>query len=416
MNANIFYAWELGGNLGHVGQFVPLARRLKAAGGRIECALAFTGGVGRMLSPEGLSWVQAPVFRGPIPPGVGEQPVSYADILLMLGWADAGELTGLVGAWRRLMELSQASLVIADHSPTALLAARTLGLPAMLHGTGFYAPPDISPLPAMRPWVGETEERLRASEDRAIETANLVVQEYGGPPLARLGQLFDVAEPGLGTLPELDPYPQRPGGRYWGLTPSFAAAPIEWPAGAGPRIFGYLRAAFRGTEEALAALATTRCRAYIICPDAPEAWRERFAGSHVTLARGAVDLDQAGREADAAILYAPHSTTAALLRHGLPMVLIPENLEQGLVAQRVEAMGAGFWVGRQGRFQAPAAALAALLSSGAVKAAAMAFARRYREMDSQAVLEAMTERALGLAAGAPQDSASRYFARGPFGS
>jgi UDP:flavonoid glycosyltransferase YjiC (YdhE family) len=99
----------------------------------------------------------------------------------------------------------------------------------------------------------------------------------------------------------------------------------------------------------------------------------------------------------AAILYAPHGTTAALLRSGVPLALMPENLEQGLIAWRVQALGAGFMVGPHGRYAQPAAALRALLVSPACKAAAMAFARRHAEARPDHVAALMAARALDLA-------------------
>jgi UDP:flavonoid glycosyltransferase YjiC (YdhE family) len=397
----ILYAWELGANLGHVGQFAPLGRRLKRGGALVDCALAFTAGVAPLLRPHGLGWLQAPVFRGAAPADLAVPPLSYADILLTCGYASPEDLVGLVGAWRRLIALTGATLVLADHAPTAILAARTMGTPVMLHGTGFYAPPNLRPTPAMRPWAAAHPAALEGSERRALETLNLALQAFDAEPLGQVSQLFDVAEPGLMTFPEIDAYPRRRGGRYWGMPPSFGAAPFEWPAGEGPRLFTYLRASHPATEAVLTAIQQSRSRAVVFCPDLSEAWRARLATSNASVLTGAVDLEQAGREADAAILHASHGTTAALLRYGVPMLMIPGNLEQGLVAYRVEALGAGVTVGRPGRFDDPAAALATLLASPDYAARAKAFALRHAGAKPEVVLELMALRALALAGAGP---------------
>jgi UDP:flavonoid glycosyltransferase YjiC (YdhE family) len=399
MTARILYAWELGANLGHFGQFIPLARRLRSSGARVDCALAIVGGAAKTLASEGLSWMQAPVFRGAPPEGLNNPPLSYADILLLHGYADPAALRGLVGAWRRLIELSDATLVLADHAPTAILAARTLGRPVMLHGAGFYTPPDMSPSPGMRPWEPTPRPVLEASDRRALKTINAVLDAFGAAPLARVCDIFQVAETALSTYPELDPHAPRPGARYWGAAPSFAATPVRWPDGAGPRIYAYLRADGVGSEAALAALKATRCRAVVFCPDAPPHWASRFAAPHISITNQPVNLEQAGREAEAAILYAPHATTTAMLLAGVPLVLMPQYLEQGLMAWRVQAMGAGFMVGPQGRFAEPAAALAALLSSADCKAKAMAFARKYAGESPTDAVDRMAARALELASG-----------------
>jgi UDP:flavonoid glycosyltransferase YjiC (YdhE family) len=399
VTARILYAWELGGNLGHIGGFIPLARRLLAGGASVECALAHTAGAAALLAPESLSWTQAPMFRGALSADLHDPPLSYADILLLRGYADPGELLGLVGAWRRLIELSRATLVLADHAPTAILAARTLGVPVMLHGTGFHAPPDVSPIPEMRPWAPTAAHILEASQRRALRTINTVLEALAATPLDRLGQLFEVAEPALVTFSELDHYPGRQGARYWGVKPSFAAAPPVWPPGEGPRLFGYLRAGHSATLSALTALEQTGARTLVYCPDAPPEWKTRFAASHLSIVGEPVDLAQAGQEADGAVLYAQHGTTAALLRSGIPLVLAPETVEQGMLAWRVDAMGAGFMVGPRNRHFNVASALSALLSSDDCKSRAMEFARKYATTTPNSVVEAMAGRALRLAAG-----------------
>ena len=51
-------------------------------------------------------------------------------------------------AWRQLLTLLNADLILADYAPTPLLAARCLQVPAVVLGTGFSVPPSVSPLPA----------------------------------------------------------------------------------------------------------------------------------------------------------------------------------------------------------------------------------------------------------------------------
>jgi len=145
--ARFLYAWELGSNLGHLATFEPVAQQLRQDGHHVTFAVRETHACATFLDDR-FAWLQAPRFDGST--GMAA-PASYADILAGVGYADPAALMGLVVAWRTLLQLARPQLVFADHAPTAILAARTLGIPVMLFGPGFTMPPLRSPVPAMRP-------------------------------------------------------------------------------------------------------------------------------------------------------------------------------------------------------------------------------------------------------------------------
>ena len=124
--SKLLYAWEFGANLGHIGAFLPLARALRARGHEIRWVVAQATPAARLLAQEGFTWLQAPTCQEM--PRAGP-PLSYNDILLRFGYANGEDLLGLVVAWRELMRLTGAQAVLADHAPTAILAARTLEFP-----------------------------------------------------------------------------------------------------------------------------------------------------------------------------------------------------------------------------------------------------------------------------------------------
>ena len=124
--SRILYAWELGMGYGHVGSVLPLAMRLQERGHEIVFALRDLSHAERFLGRRGFALLQAPVWmgdkRGP------ELPVSYADMLANFGFPDRAGLTAMVRAWRGLYALVRPDLLMIDHGPTALLAARGTGL------------------------------------------------------------------------------------------------------------------------------------------------------------------------------------------------------------------------------------------------------------------------------------------------
>jgi UDP:flavonoid glycosyltransferase YjiC (YdhE family) len=337
--ARIAYAWEFGANLGHIGAYLPMARALRERGHQVSWIVTDVGAAARVLANEGFTWLQAP--KQTETPREGP-PLTYSDILLRFGYDRPDSLFGLVVAWRELFQLSGTQLVMADHAPSALVAARSLDLPVVLFSSGFCIPPRRRPAPNMRPWMPIPEDRLLAIESEALTTINAVLARFGKPAVSAVSDLFDVAEDTLLGFPELDHYADRGAARYWGNLPDagVGTAPT-WPEVPGKRLFAYLRRECPHHEAVLAALRDFGQPTVVFFPDAPPELRQRFAAPHVAFSDSPVDLEAAASHADAAITYASLSTTTRFLLAGKPVLLLPSHLEQFLMARRVAGMGAG---------------------------------------------------------------------------
>ncbi len=398
--SSILYAWEFGANLGHVGAFMPLAKALRDHGHTVHWGVTQAATVGDYLASEGFSWLAAPSL--PEQPRQGP-PLSYADILLRFGYADPKALFGLTGAWRELMRLTGARLVLTDHAPTAVLAARTLGLPVMMFSNGFTVPPMVNPLPNMRPWQPMPGQQLQAIDDTARNTVNQVLARHGLPAISCTAQLFDVAEETLITFPELDHYADRGPARYWGSLPSAGTGfHADWPAAqsthSGPKIFAYLRRETPHHERMLEAIAATPCSALLYFPDIDPALRERYARPHLRFLDRPADIGQMTREADLAITYSSLATTTAFLLAGKPILLLPGHLEQFLLARRVVEMGAGILVNPEQPETELKGLITALIQESGYRANAEAFARKYAAFEQQNVLDNLVRRIEELSA------------------
>lgn len=388
--AKVFYAWEFGANLGHIGCFLPLARALRDKGHQVTWAVNAPHLATRLLDREGFTWLQAPTM--PEQPRQGP-PLSYADILLRFGYAAPSDLLGLTIAWRELMRLTQATVLLADHAPTALLAARSLGLPSVLFSSGFCIPPRQLPTPNMRPWQTMPASQFAAIEQPALASINAVLARFDQPPIAGVAQLFDVAEDTLLGFPELDHYPNRGPARYWGNLPDAGVgAPAPWPDTPGQRIFAYLRNETCHHETALRALQALGQPTVVFFPDAPAALMSRFAAPHLVFTQAPVDLNRTGQEAAAAITYGSLSTTTRFLLAGKPVVLLPSHLEQFLMARRVEEMGGGLLVNPEKPADDLLQKLQRVLFDPFFTANAQAFARKYAAFPQEVVINNLVRR------------------------
>jgi hypothetical protein len=354
--ARVLMAWELGGGMGHVVPLAQIGRALVARGHELHLVLRDLSGARQALGdlhghPRVVLW-QAPLWLPKLPGA--PVPLSYAELLFHAGYLDAARLASLVGAWAAVLRAIKPGLLLADHAPTALLASRLPGVPAMrrgLLGTGFFLPPAVQPMPAFREWERADPQRLLASEARALAAVNAVLAEAGAAPLAALHELVAADEQFLLTWPELDHYSPglsgRPGARYWGALPArVEGQTAQWPeadAGGTPRarVFAYLKADHAAVEPTLAALARGNADTLAYVPGLPAAVRQRLAGPRLQFADRAVAMDSALAQADAVVCNAGSGTVCTALQAGVPVLMLPMHAEQMLFARRVVATGAG---------------------------------------------------------------------------
>lgn len=388
--ADVLYAWEFGAGLGHAGAFLPLARTLRSRGHHVDWCVLPHPPVAMLLGREQFSWIPAPHAVERARPG---PPLNYADILLRFGYDNPSSLGALVNTWRDIMLTREARLVLADHAPTALLAARTLGLPAFIYSNGFCVPPRTCPAPNMRPWLSVPRERLQALEAEALASINAVLGNYGKPALDALWRLFAVTEDTLLGFPELDHYVERGAARYWGGLPDAGVGiPPPWPDIPGSRLFAYLRRDCVHHEAALAALHELGLPTVAFFPDLPDELAARFSAPHLVFSRTPIDLDAAAATAVAAITYGSLSTTTRFLLAGKPLLLLPWHLEQYMLAHRVAALGAGFVIAPERPPAGLAAALRHVVTDPGHAAAAQAFARKYAAFPQETVLANLVRR------------------------
>lgn len=115
-------AWELGANMGHMDRMLVSARVLRSRGHEVMLALKDLSQAHGRIVTEGFAVLQTPAWL----PRMAKSPglVNFSAVLAAAGWLDAAGLAGLLSGWRGLYRLCRPDLLICDHAPTALLAAR----------------------------------------------------------------------------------------------------------------------------------------------------------------------------------------------------------------------------------------------------------------------------------------------------
>ena len=237
--ATILLTWELGGGLGHLMNLRPIAAELPRRGHRVVAALRDLSLAHRVLGESGVVFLQAP-FKHQHMHEI--QPCcTFAHILHNIGFSDVDELSTMLSAWKQLLDFVQPDLIVFDHSPTALLAARGFAAKGIDWDRLFRSSEHQSAAEpahlAHRRSDAIAGRRIAGSRDDERRAWRV-----GQPPLERVAELFaDVDENFLLTFRELDCYDRPPETEYFGMWTGHIGEPPQWPAGPGRKIFGYLK-------------------------------------------------------------------------------------------------------------------------------------------------------------------------------
>ena len=332
--SRITFAWELGGGYGHINSFIPIAHQLFERGHSVSFLVKDLATAEALAGRYGFEAHQIPVHWQP--DGKIPAAITYPQILLGCGFNFKNDLLARVKALRRLFDWLQPELLICDHAPTALVAARSCAIPCALLGTGFFSPPKTSPMPSMRPWLNVPEQPLIASEQRVLTTINEVFNELKIAPLETLANLFDTEEDFLCTLPELDHYQGRSEARYWG--PRFnvnEGVEPSWPISEKAKIFGYLSNAYSGLETLLQQLRNSPFQVLMHVSGISPDLINKYTTENLQLTNQPVKLAQTGRHCDLVICHGSHGTVAAALLAGLPILALPMHLDHFIIARNI---------------------------------------------------------------------------------
>lgn len=370
----ILVSWELGANFGHLTRLKPIAERLQLHGHELFFAVRDTEVAAVLLEPQGFAFTQAPFWHGRS--CLAAPPINYAEILIAEGYCLHNGLSGMLRGWLSLFKLVQPDVVLADYSPTALLAARIAKIPVVCIDNGFGLPPNTVPLPSIRVWEPVTEQRLHHAEQTVLRSINSVSRALGGVELERLTDLFNTEETVLTTFAELDHYGPRNYTAYAG--PIFTNAggqTVQWQDAHRRKIIAYLRPSVPGIENLLKALAELDAEVICVVPGLKRL--NRAIADRLRVYVNPVRLDNIVTSADLGVSYAGSGMSCCALLAGVPLLLVPQNVEQYMFSCRVGELGAGLVIGTNRGEADFRSSLQQLLNEDRFRESAKAFAAQH---------------------------------------
>lgn len=380
--AKILFTWELGAYFGHLRRDAPIAQKLQDADHQILFAVRDTKIAAAVLLPLALDFVQAPVLMGKA--RLQRRPASYSELLLAEGYGQKEVLSGGVKSWLKLFDLYHPDVVVADHSPTALIAARVCKLPVVQIGCSFSIPPRNVPMPAFSVPSKLRSEVLLKSEALLVNRINSEIVSCGSSAkLLNMADLFDTDDALLMCFEALDHYGKRLETRYLGpVFTSGETIDCRWESEKRVRIFAYLHAGVAGTDELLEALKETD--AEVICVLTGIQGSYKTISSHMRLFGSPVSLQFLLPQADLVVSNGGGSLCSQALLAGVPMLLMPGHMEQLLQSKCLEKIGAGRVIGFDRKISVVREEVRAISSNDECRFGAQKFSASHASFDPKA--------------------------------
>ncbi|WP_050931212.1 glycosyltransferase [Aestuariivita boseongensis] len=319
---------ETGHGSGHVTTLATVARAL---GPGYPCQAI----IPEMDRADVLSPVCARVDRGAVLARLPGRPAAgafnWAVWLDNRGYGEPEVLKAQFDWWALALQTIKPALVVADYAPTALLAARALGIPTVAVGAAFGSPP--ATLPCFPELLSRDQAALLApvsgepapSEDAICACVNATLGPLGVPPLARLPEVYaaDLSLPHGVSI--WDPYD---GARNLPLVLPFDSMP-PLSGGSGEEIFIY----FSGLELTEPAIQDALCRlpfkACLVAPGlTPDMARRLQENPCLSIAPAPLPREEIVRRSRMVLCAGQAGTLALAVLAGLPVVALPMHHEQ----------------------------------------------------------------------------------------
>jgi hypothetical protein len=389
--------WERGGGSGHLFNLSTIVNTLVRGGHAVSLSVKDPCHTRSLLG--GYDIVIAPLAATMhVAAGTG-MARSYAELLFNLGFGNKDELARYLRSWRRFLIEVGPTAVFCDHADGALLAAYSLGIPALVIGNGFFHPPAVSPFPAFELGFDMDVEGLPHVEGRVLESMNSALKEFGRHPIGSLAEFYAYPERIVVSFPELDCYGVRDGVEYLGaLGPTQTPAEPVWK-GAGEKIFCYFTRGRGPNPDFVRQLLSEGFSLLIAAPGLDEGEREALCKQGVAVEGSHVDLEQVCAQCRLVFSEGNHATTSTILRYGRVPILLPRQVEQLATANRLAVQSLGVLPDRSMQGPIYLELIDRLEREPGYERNARSFSKRYRAWDEHVCagkVQASVENFIGM--------------------
>lgn len=267
-----------------------------------------------------------------------------------MGFERVDQVRSVLDRWYALFDDIKPTAVLVDASPVALYAARSAGIPTVVIGHGFEIPPEQAPRPCFMPWVENSVARAEELElrlERALEElAKTIPARLRKNAPKSMNDLFSSDSIALCAWSELDHFDRPAGVRdasdvYFG--PIWSESPggelLSWPDGDGPKVLCYLNLRDKRYDLTWQALKLQGANVLVISPSGLPRACEAARGWGIRVVEHPVQLDPLIRDSAAIVGNGGMGLTSMSLQAGKRILLLPEHMEQAILAYRLSKQG-----------------------------------------------------------------------------
>jgi UDP:flavonoid glycosyltransferase YjiC (YdhE family) len=337
MMKHLVFCWEFGEGYGHVAGFRKIAQELKKNGIKVTWILRHLD-FAHLVQEEQDDVFQAPHTRSTN--ANKESTLSYSHMLSFLGYSNRQLLLNLVTTWRQLLSMIDADMIVADHAPTALIAAKTLNIKSAMIGTGFFSPPRMDVFPQFCVFPDQPIEKLKQFDQIFIDTINHSLSHFNLAPIKSATDIFSVEEDFLCTFAELDHYPNRPNAQYWGARFSNEMGKQVSYSTDKFRIFVYMHERSQQFTNVMEWLNTSDAEVIVHIPKI-DVLKASLSYPNITFYPEPANMESVLQQVDLVICNGGHGTVAATLLAGVKVLMLPIQLEQMMLSQLLTKRGFG---------------------------------------------------------------------------
>ena len=395
----VLVVWEHGGNLGHLTRLLPILQALEARGHSIVFAVARPQAVAALPPNTGMKIIQAP--QAAMPMAFESSAICPADIWLRCGFASPPHAKACVTQWLALFEGLNPVAVLVDASPMALYAAKVAGISALALGHGFELPPAQAGL-SFAPWQNDTAEGIAHSE-QVLESALISLAGSWRPDsilrhATSVSALLSLTSRAVCTWPELDHFERDLEaadflGPIWHGLPG--AQLLPWPDKPGAKVLCYIDVADKRYDLLWQAIKQHSANVLVLSPSGNDRACQAARGWGITVCQQPVQLDTLLPQCDAVIGHGGMGLTSMALHAGKPVMLLPTQLEQGLLAYRLVQRGLAVSTTSCVNKLQIQSRVAQLFQDTALHESAKRLSVRYAEFSPQRAVDLVLDRLLG---------------------
>ena len=337
---NVLIAWEIGGNLGHLGRLLPIATELIASGYRVTFAVPEGAQARQWLQERNWSVVDIPAC---VNRSNSTQVAScHADWFLQTGFGDILATVNRLALWAKQMSELKPDLILLDYAPFVTYAAHALSIDYFVLGTGFCVPPQFDKPTYFRPWDNAACKTADERHQKLVDSFAKLRTNFAGDGALSFADLFGPSRIKMCTYAELDHFPNRGDiTAYFGATWSDFGddQSVEFSDRSSDKALCY----FNGGEQIyIATLRVLRKLNFEVIVIAPKLRAEAVAAlseQNLKILTKPMNLEKLFSRADLLVSHGGLGFAARAIALKKKLFLLPMYAEQLLLARRLVDQG-----------------------------------------------------------------------------